>query len=215
MHSRLCTLSFILSTLLAPLSYAGDAILTWNPNTEPDLAGYKVYQGTISGQYGAPVDVGNVTTYALTLPKLVGNQAYFWAITAYDKTGNESGKSNEVSKLIPGIPPVPALLPPTNFTAVTTNGQTTLSWDAMPGASGYLLRVHLAGTPYDPCSGLAYCGPLETVTSKTLTLPPGTYDAWVHSATSNTVFSTSRSLTFTIADPDTTPPATPTHLTVQ
>jgi len=49
-----------LFTILAILAIAGIAQaatvqVTWNPNTEPDLSGYKLYHGTASGQYGPRV----------------------------------------------------------------------------------------------------------------------------------------------------------------
>jgi len=56
--------------------------LTWSPNPESDLKGYKVYWDT-KGQYpfANSVDVGNVTGYALTgLP----SGTYYVAVTAYD-----------------------------------------------------------------------------------------------------------------------------------
>ena len=40
--------------------------LAWDANTEPDLAGYKIYYGTASGDYSHSNDVGNVTEYTLT-----------------------------------------------------------------------------------------------------------------------------------------------------
>ncbi len=70
--------------------------LTWNANTEKDLAGYKVYRATSSGAYGAPIAAipSNTTSYTATgLPKAT----YFFVITAYDIAGNESAYSNEVS----------------------------------------------------------------------------------------------------------------------
>lgn len=94
---------------------AVEALLTWNANTESDLAGYKVYQGTVSGQYGPPVTLGLVTSYTLTLPSLAIDQRYFWAITAYDLTGNESSKSAEVSKLVAGDPAQTIPLAPTGL----------------------------------------------------------------------------------------------------
>jgi hypothetical protein len=60
-----------------------------------------VYVGTASGTYnfsGSPFTVGNVTTY--TVPNLPRNNTYFFAISAYDSTGNESPLSSEVSKSI-------------------------------------------------------------------------------------------------------------------
>ena len=43
----------------------GTATLTWTPNTESDLAGYKGYVGTVPGIYGPPISLGNVTTYPI------------------------------------------------------------------------------------------------------------------------------------------------------
>ena len=69
--------------------------LAWDPNTEPDVAGYKVYYGTASRTYGSAIDVGNVTTY--TFPGLTQGVTYYIALTAYDSANHESGYSNEVS----------------------------------------------------------------------------------------------------------------------
>ena len=76
--------------------------LAWDPPTTnadgtplTDLAGYKIYYGTSSGNYGTSFDVGNVTTYTLT--DLTKGQAYFIVATTYDTSGNESGYSNEVN----------------------------------------------------------------------------------------------------------------------
>jgi fibronectin type 3 domain-containing protein len=74
--------------------------LTWNANTDSDLAGYKIYRATTSGGYGAPIATlqGNVTTYIAT--GLQSGTTYFFVITAYDSAGNESARSNEVSRSI-------------------------------------------------------------------------------------------------------------------
>lgn len=215
-----CAILLAIAVCLPFLALAGSATLTWNANTESDLAGYKLYQGTVSGQYGPPVDLGNVTTYTFTLPTLTTDQTYFWAITAYDFATNESGKSAEVSKLIRGVPapaPTPTLPPPTNLRY--DNG--TMKWDAVPGATGgYWLRVHEIGTPYDPCSTTLYCNTgIKSLmaTSITLAFKPGTqYDAWIHSVAVDGTVSAPQGTSFmTPTSPVDLAPAPPTGLTVK
>ncbi len=81
-----------------PSTTAGSASLSWSANTDSDLAGYKVYVGTQSGVYAAPISVGQVTAYQLN--NLAMNTTYFVSITAVDTAGNESLHSAEVSKSI-------------------------------------------------------------------------------------------------------------------
>lgn len=85
------------STTLTVISgdSGGTIRLAWDPNTAPNLAGYRVYYGPASGVYSHSTDVGNVTTYILT--GLTKGQTYSIAVTAYDTSNNESGYSNEVS----------------------------------------------------------------------------------------------------------------------
>ena len=115
-----------LFTILAILAIAGIAQaatvqVTWNPNTEPDLAGYKLYHGTASGQYGEPVDVGNVTGHVMEITPEYG-ATYYFALTAYDTSGNESGYSDEASCFIPdGVKPEK----PTGLRAII---QAIISW---------------------------------------------------------------------------------------
>ena len=80
---------------------AADVTLAWDPNSETDLAGYKVYYGTASGVFGAPITLGKVTTYTVTG---LAPGTYYFAVTAYNAAGLESGFSNEVFTTIPGTP---------------------------------------------------------------------------------------------------------------
>ena len=75
-------------------SHADDVTLAWDPNSEPDLAGYVLYWGTSSRSYTFSDDVGNSTTH--TVPGLSAGQTYYFTVTAYDTASNESGYSNEV-----------------------------------------------------------------------------------------------------------------------
>lgn len=78
--------------ILVPICNA--AHLTWSPNTEEDLAGYKVYYGTSSEHYEKIIDIGKVTQYELSNLYLYEDESYYISITAYDDAGNESGFSN-------------------------------------------------------------------------------------------------------------------------
>ena len=83
---------------LSPPTTTGTVTLTWAPNTETDLAGYKVYVGTQPGIYGAPISMGNTTSY--TTGNLTSGRTYYFSVTAFDSAGNESQHSTEVSKPI-------------------------------------------------------------------------------------------------------------------
>lgn len=88
------------SGLLASMRSTYSLLLTWDPNSEPDLAGYKVYCGSVSKQYGLPTTLpmphAPTATVSLLTPGI-----YFCAVTAYDTANNESGFSMEVSKTVP------------------------------------------------------------------------------------------------------------------
>ena len=75
---KIC-LSFILLFVSMTPAFAGSVNLSWDANTEPDLAGYKVYFGTSSGNYGTPASVGNTTSYSLAG---LSDGTYFFAVTA-------------------------------------------------------------------------------------------------------------------------------------
>jgi len=101
--------------------YAADITLKWAANTEPDLAGYKIYYK--AGFSGAPYDGVDIDQGAspifltvidpndpyyvdpnnpeILLTGLDDNEDYFLVVTAYDdeEPYNESGFSNEVNTL--------------------------------------------------------------------------------------------------------------------
>ena len=79
----------------------GSATLSWSLNVESDLAGYNIYVGTTPGLYtypGSPFSIGVSGGY--TINGLPSGQTYYFAISAFDYSGNESGLSAEVSKSI-------------------------------------------------------------------------------------------------------------------
>ncbi len=143
---------------------AGSVVLAWDANTEPDVSGYKLYYGTATGTYGTPTDVGNVLTY--TVLNLTDGQTYYFAVTAYDTFGNESGYSNEVVYTVPGVPEInlvgnsvsivdgdttPSTTDFTNFgSADVTAGTVTRTFTIQNTGTGALT---LSGTPLVAVSG--------------------------------------------------------------
>jgi chitodextrinase len=75
---------------------AGDrsVALAWAPNAESDLAGYRVYRQSPDG--GWPAIAATATTRHLDSGLLNGTR-YTYRVTAYDRRGNESRPSSEVS----------------------------------------------------------------------------------------------------------------------
>jgi hypothetical protein len=67
--------------------------LTWDPNSETDLAGYKIYRGSASRTYDTNQVLGEVTTAKFFLNR---GWTYYFAATAFNDSGLESGFSNEV-----------------------------------------------------------------------------------------------------------------------
>ena len=94
----------ILLIILLPASiFAGEVKLMWDPNTEDDLSGYKVYYGQSPGVYGNSIVVGR--TLAYTVKGLIEGVTYYLAVTAYDTSNNESGYSNEIHGVAAASPP--------------------------------------------------------------------------------------------------------------
>ncbi len=94
-HAVLLVTFFIVPSKLL----AADVSLTWNPNTEPDLAGYRIYQRTLpSTDYGPPIFSGlpsNPSSPQLLVPNLIEGETYGFIATAVDTSGNESSPSVE------------------------------------------------------------------------------------------------------------------------
>lgn len=74
--------------------------LAWDAHIDPAVTGYRIHYGAVSGNYSSSIAVGSVTT--ITVPGLASGVVYFFAITAINSSGLESGLSNQVS-FLPGL----------------------------------------------------------------------------------------------------------------
>ena len=132
-------------------------VMSWAPNLESDLAGYKVYWDTDSGYpYAHSVGVGNVTAY--TIAGITPGIRYYVTVTAYDTAadddsdwtdGNESWFAIEEALQIWAPPtaaftamPLSGAAPLTiTFTDQSTGVITAWNWDFGDGASSTLQNL--------------------------------------------------------------------------
>lgn len=114
-----------------PVAYR-DCALSWNPNSEPDLAGYRVYMGRNPNQLTRMRDVGLRTAFRCSEGDATANGQWFGTVTAYDHSGNESAQAQAVPFEIVGWPdPVlPAeILEPTAARLVSTGLGISFIWN--------------------------------------------------------------------------------------
>jgi hypothetical protein len=110
---------FILPTFSLQNIHAAEITLAWDQNSEPDIAGYRIYYGQESHSYTNVVDVGNYTSCIIA--DLEDDKTYYFVATAYNTDGYESGYSNEISNAEPGTTPDQS--PDENAEPVTTPDQ--------------------------------------------------------------------------------------------
>jgi fibronectin type 3 domain-containing protein len=125
----------------------GDALvsLDWDDNTELDLAGYSVYRSTAQGTNHTLL-VSNLTSSAHIDNTALNDTAYYYAVTAWDASGNESARSKEV---------------PVDVSEWTGYDQWAIEWGAEIGTStndfdsdglNNLYEYGLGGNPTNPAA---------------------------------------------------------------
>lgn len=92
----------LIGLVLPAAARSASVSLGWDANTEPDLAGYKLYYGTASRTYSGNLTVGNYSS--CTISGLTEGRTYYFAVTAYNTKGLESPYSKELSYTIPAAP---------------------------------------------------------------------------------------------------------------
>jgi fibronectin type 3 domain-containing protein len=75
----------------------GQVALDWADNTEPDLAGYRVYRGTTSGGPYTQLTPSLLSQSAYTDTTATNGVTYYYVVRAFDSAGNSSGNSNQVT----------------------------------------------------------------------------------------------------------------------
>ncbi len=110
----------------ATVSDSYGAVLNWNGSNDPEVAGYRIYYGTNSGNYFTNQLTGMVTSYAII--GLTAGVTYYFAVATVGTDGSESPLSVEVS-FVPGL--------------------TTVEFASVPSQPGSLIMGGLAGNHYE------------------------------------------------------------------
>ena len=99
----------LVSLIISVCAHAADVQLTWDANTETDLAGYRLYQKADSAvpPFVKVQDISKGTQTA-SVTGLDSSHSYSFAVTAYNTAGLESSYSNIVT--IPAAPMAPGSL---------------------------------------------------------------------------------------------------------
>jgi len=72
----------------------GEVFLHWQANTESDVVGYRVYQSPCASGSSCPYDlIGATTGTSFAVPGLANGVTRYFAVAAYDRSGNESDLS--------------------------------------------------------------------------------------------------------------------------
>lgn len=126
-------LTIALTTLIPVAIHAADVpapavSLSWIPNPEPNIAGYKLHFGSSSRTYVTVLNVGAVPS--APLPPMILGRTYYVALSAYDTANRESPLSAEL--VVTASPPAPVA--DTGF-ATSSAGQGALQWRYAKAAS--------------------------------------------------------------------------------
>ncbi|NOS67784.1 MAG: fibronectin type III domain-containing protein [Candidatus Peribacteraceae bacterium] len=129
---------------LTTFAHCAAITLSWSPNQEEDLSGYRIYWGTTSRAYGNHRTVLTPNTQ-VTLDGLIPGLTYYFAVTAFLSDGLESGYSQEVQHLVP-LPPIRALA----VFGVDNGPPKVLLWPAKTPPLGLSLagyEIHIGTSP--------------------------------------------------------------------
>ena len=131
---------FLFFAILALTQESASAVrsvtLQWELSPSPGVAGYYIYYGTESGVYPQRLTLDDVGM--ATIPGLEEGVTYYFVVTAFNESGDESEPSNEVPYTVPGgiegvggvslnMQQLQVAGFPKSF-AITATGQTPAQW---------------------------------------------------------------------------------------
>lgn len=178
----LCLISLVL--VFPGTGLASSVLLDWDPSTDADLAGYKVYYqansqnlpfaGTGATEGSAPIDVGKVTTF--TVDGLDPNANFYFAVTAYNSTGTESVYSN-IIEIKESVPPAVSIISPANASKVSGVVAVQANASDNVGVTRVDFFVNGVQVAEVPSAPFTFSWDTTSLTSGSYTLSAKAYDA--------------------------------------
>ena len=168
------------TTVLAQNIEKARVTVSWDPNKEGDLLEYRLFRGTAASvsTTGTPYAVIAAGTESYIDTVVTVGIEYFYRVIAVDKGQLKSpgSLSEEVSDI---LLPAPTLVAPADNATVTSLAP-TLSWNAVPGAQGYLVAVYgeRSGKLVEKWSKVLSGGGTTSVGYEGETLSPTTTYTW-------------------------------------
>jgi chitinase len=164
--------------------YASTVVLQWDPNTDSDLAGYRVYykadsanlpfDGTGAVEGTSPIDVHGLTTAKVS--GLDPGRTYHLAVTAYNASGVESPFSNIVT--------IPELVPPSVYLSypannISVSGTVSVTANASDNVGVTRVEYFVNGVlqATDTTTPYVYSWNTATIAAGSYTLMSKAYDA--------------------------------------
>lgn len=193
----------IVIVLFSSVSFAASIGVTWNANSETDLAGYNIYDKVGTGTNAKVGTTGVSSNPTFTIPSVVDG-VHTVTVTAFDSSGNESLPSDPesitVDTVAPGIPSKPA-------TTVTGN-IVKLTWTAVTATdlAGYGI--------YDNGILIGSIGVMASPTFTTAALADGSHSFTIDSVDNSLLANRSAKSTATVVVIDTTAPIKPSKPTI-
>ena len=151
----------LITVIPASPVFSANVSVTWNKNTESDLAGYKIYKRTLpSLDFGQPTFSGmpsNPSSPSTTVTGLSEGKTYGFIATAFDTSGNESAPSAEKQITVPtGTPPPPSSLNISNLTVASGKTYVVPSSGLQAGGTVYIDRSYTYTTVPTLVQGATY-----------------------------------------------------------
>jgi len=85
----------------APASVAHSVSLSWNASTSPNISGYKVYRGSVSGGPYTLISASVIDGISYVDNSVVSGQTYYYVATSVGSNDEESGYSNQAVAVVP------------------------------------------------------------------------------------------------------------------